>query len=144
MAVTAHWYAKAFVHTLGGSSNLASDALKCALVTSSYTANQSTDEFWSTPQADEVTGTGYTAGGAALTSVTVTNSGTTIALAAANVSWASSTITAAGAVVYDSTPGTAATDPVLVHIDFGGNVSSSSGTFQITWDASGIGTVTVS
>jgi hypothetical protein len=122
-----------------------SDTIKCALVTSSYTPNQDTHQYWSDVVANEATGTGYTAGGATLASKTITYDGATnkTTLDAADVSWASSTITARYAVVYDATPGTDATRPLIAYVDFSSNQSSSSGTFTVTWSASGIATVTM-
>jgi len=49
----------------------------------------------------------------------------------AAVSWASSTITARGLVIYKSTGGAASTDPVVAYNDFGSDVSSSGGTFAV-------------
>lgn len=93
----------------------------------------------------EATGTGYTAGGATLGSKTVTyTSGTnTQAFDAADTSWTSSTITARYAIIYKST-GTASTSPLIGYVDFGADVVSTAGTFQITWDSAGIFTITVS
>ena len=123
--------------------DLDSDTLKVMLCTSSYTPNQDTHQYKSSV-TNEVTGTGYTAGGATLASVTVTNTGHVIKLDAADTTWASSTITARYAVVYDSTPASDATRPLICYVDFGANVESSGGTFQITWDADGIVTLTAS
>lgn len=122
---------------------LASDTLKVMLVTSSYVFDQDTHQYKSSV-TNEVTGTGYTAGGATLASVTWTyNTATnTYTLDAADTVWATSTITAAAAVVYDSTPATDATRPLIAFIDFGGNVVSTGAAFTITWDAAGIVTFT--
>lgn len=142
MAVTAKMYSNANKTFLGGSSiDLDSDTLKVMLCTSTYTPNQNTHDF-KDDVTNEVTGTGYTAGGATLGSVTLVTSGTTTTLDAADTSWATSTITARYAVVYDSTPATDATRPLLCYVDFGADVVSSGGTFQITWDATGICTWT--
>lgn len=66
MTTTGNIYANAYDQAFSGNINWASDSIKVALVTSSYTPNLATDKYWSTPQADEVSGTGYTAGGVAL------------------------------------------------------------------------------
>lgn len=145
MAVSAKVYGLA-IKSLGNKEiDLDSDTLKVMLCTSSYTPNQDTHQYKS-DVTNEVTGTGYTAGGATLTSVTVAYDGpsNTYTLDAADTSWTSSTITARYAVVYDSTPASDATRPLICYIDFGADVVSSSGTFQITWNASGIVTITVS
>ncbi len=120
------------------------DTIKVALVTSSYTPNQDTHDYWDDVSSNEATGTGYTAGGATLASKTITQDDGTNkqTFDAADVSWTTSTITARYAVVYCST-GTPSTSALLGYVDFGSNQSSSAGTFQITWNASGIFTTTV-
>lgn len=120
-----------------------SDTIKVALLSSSYTPNQDTDDYWNDVSSYEVTGTGYTAGGATLANKSVTYTGATnvTKFDADDVSWTSSTITARYAVIYDST-GTASTSALIGYVDFGSNQSSSSGTFSIVWDAAGIFTTT--
>lgn len=89
----------------------------------------------------EVTGTGYTAGGAALTTKAETLVGTTTHFTADNVAWAASTISATGAIVYVDT-GVAATSALLCYIDFEGTVASNNGAFTIDWsDTGAAGTV---
>jgi len=119
------------------------DTIKVALVSSSYTPNQDSHDYWDDVSSYEVTGTGYTAGGATLASKTVGyTSGTNVTkFDAADVSWTSSTITARYAVVYLST-GSSSTSPLIAYVDFGSDQSSSSGTFSISWSASGIFTTT--
>ncbi len=145
MAVTAKLYGLALQSAFNKEIDWDSDTIKVMLCTSSYTPDQDTHRYKSSV-TNEVTGTGYTAGGATLTSPTFAyTSGTnTVTLDAADTSWANSTITARYAVIYDATPGTDATRPLIAYVDFGADVSSSAGTFQITWDAAGIFTVTVS
>ena len=82
-----------------------------------------------TGNSDEASGTGYTAGGATLTRVDPTTSGTTAYTDFADVSWSSATISAAAAMIYNTTSGNRA---VSVH-DFGGTVTSTNGTFQVTF-----------
>jgi hypothetical protein len=120
------------------------DTIKVALVSSSYTPDQDAHVYFSSVSANEVTGTGYTAGGATLTSKTVTydSANNVIILDAADTTWASSTITARYAVVYDST-GTSSTSPLIGYVDFGSDQSSTSGNFTITWDSTGIVRITV-
>lgn len=121
-----------------------SDTIKVALLSSSYTPNQDTHDYWDDVSTYQVTGTGYTAGGATLANKSVTyTSGTNVTkFDADDVSWTSSTITARYAVIYDDTPATSATKPLVAYIDFGSDQSSSSGTFSIVWDAAGIFTTT--
>ena len=120
------------------------DTIKVALLTSAYTPNQDTHDYFNDVSANEVTGTGYTAGGITLASKTATyDAGTNvIVLDAADVTWSSSTITARYAVVYDST-GTASTSALIGYVDFGSDQSSTNGNFTITWDSTGIVRITV-
>ena len=124
--------------------DLDSDNIKVMLCTSTYTPNQDTHQYKSSV-TNEVTGTGYVAGGNTLASTVVTyTAGTnTVSFDAADTVWAGSTITARYAVVYDSTPGTDATRPLICYVDFGADVVSSGGNFTIAWDALGIISVTV-
>jgi len=121
-----------------------SDTIKVALLTSSYTPDQDTHDYFNDVSTYEVTGTGYTQGGITLASKTATyDSGTNvIVLDAADVTWSSSTITARYAVVYGST-GTASTSPLIGYVDFGSDQSSTNGNFTITWDSTGIVRITV-
>ena len=142
MAVSAHVYGLALESAFGGQINFTSDTIKVMLCTSSYTPNQDTHRYKS-DITNEVSGTGYTATGATLASAAYSyNSGThTLSLTGANVSWAASTISAQYAIVYDSTPATDATRPLICYINFGATVSTTAGTFSIVWDASGIATL---
>lgn len=123
--------------------DLDSDTLKVMLCTSSYTPNQDTHQYKS-DITNEITGTGYTAGGATLASVTVTYDGpsNTLTLDAADPSWASSVLTARYAIFYDATPGTDATRPLIAYMDFTTDFVSTGGTFLITLNASGIASIT--
>jgi hypothetical protein len=79
---------------------------------------------------DEVSGTGYSAGGGTLTNVTPTTSGTTAFTDFADLTFSSATITARGALIYNDT---AAGDPSVVVLDFGSDKSSSAGDFTIVF-----------
>lgn len=122
-----------------------SDTIKVALVSSSYTPNQDTHDYWDDVVANEVTGTGYTAGGATLGSKTVTydSASNVVVLDAADTVWASSTITARYAVIYDDSGATNAQKALIGYVDFGSDQSSTNGNFTITWDATGIVRLTV-
>lgn len=117
--------------------------LKCMLATSSYTPAQTTDDYRDDVVTHEITGTGYASSGKIMTTTNPTITGLVTTFDADDVSWASSTLTARYAVIYDYTTGIASTDPLVAYIDFGENKSSESGTFQLTWNASGIFTFTV-
>ena len=122
------------------------DTIKVALLTNSYTPDQDAHNYFDDVSTYEVSGaTGYTSAGITLTNKTNTYSGgtNTIVLDADDVTWSSSTITARYAVVYDASPATNATRPLIGYVDFGSDQSSSNGNFTITWDATGIVRVTV-
>ena len=123
---------------MNGGIDLDTDTIKVALVTSTYTPDQDAHEFWS-DVTNEVTGTGYTAGGATLANAAVTQDNTDDegVFDADDVTWSSSTITAAAAVIYKDT-GTSTTSPIVCYLDFGGDKSSSNGDFTISWSAEGI------
>lgn len=142
---TANLYGLAFQSAFNKEIDFNSDTIKVMLLANTYAPAQDTHRYLSDVIANEVTGTGYTAGGATLATPSMSyTAGTNVfALDGADVSWSSSTITAAYAVVYDDTPATNATKPLICYIDFAGDISSSGGTFSITWDAAGIATVTV-
>jgi hypothetical protein len=89
---------------------------------------------------DEVSGTGYTAGGGTLTNVTPTTSGTTALTDFADLTFSTATVTARGAIIYNTTTGggSSTTESVVV-LDFGGDKTSTAGDFTIqfpTADAS--------
>lgn len=142
MAVTAKMYGLFLKSLASKEVNLNSDTLKVMLCTSAYVPNQDTHQYKSSI-TNEVSGAGYTAGGATLASVTLVYDGpsNTLTLDAADTSWATSTITARYAVIYDATPATDATRPVIAYVDFGADVSSTAATFTITWDSAGIATL---
>lgn len=119
---------------LKGDIDLLDDTIKVMLV-DGYSYNAAHDR--ADDITDEVSGSGYTAGGATLGSKTVDGG----VFDAADVSWGSSTITADGAVIYKST-GTAANDPLIAYIDFAGDKISSNGSFTIQWHTSGILAIT--
>lgn len=102
---------------------------KIALYSSAATLNAATTDYSST---NEVTGTNYTAGGATLTNITPTTSGTTALSDFADVTFSNATITARGALIYNTTTGggTGTTDSVLV-LDFGADRASQEGDFVI-------------
>lgn len=104
------------------------DTFKIALYESSATLSASTTAYTVTGEAS---GTGYTAGGNTLTNVTPTTSGTTAYTDFADSTWSTSTITARGAMIYNSSASNAA---VLI-LDFGADKSSTAGDFTVVFPA---------
>jgi len=123
---------------MNGGIDLDTDTIKVALVTSSYTPDQDAHDNFD-DITNEVSGTGYTAGGASLANkaVTADNTDNEGVFDADDVVWSTSTITARGAVVYKST-GTASTSKLICYLDFGSDKISTAGTFTIAWNAEGI------
>jgi len=108
------------------------DSFKGMLVTASYTPNKGTHAKRN-DITNEVTGTGYTAGGTAVTlSVSLDTTNHRADVTATGPSWASSTITARALVVYKSRGGASSADNLVCYIDFGSDVSSTGATFQVT------------
>jgi len=108
------------------------NTFKLALYTSSASLGASTTAY---STSNEVSGTGYTAAGAALTSVTPVASGTTALCDFSDLTFSSSTITANGALIYNDTQ----SDKAVCTLAFGGDKTSTSGDFTIqfpTADAS--------
>ena len=123
---------------MDGALDLANNTIKVMLVTSSYTPDADAHEF-KDDVTNEVSGTGYTAGGATLANGAVTQDNTDDegVFDADDVVWSNSTITARGAVIYKDT-GTASTSPLICYIDFGADKSSESADFTLEWNAEGI------
>jgi|TARA_R100001224_G_scaffold86640_1_gene55742 hypothetical protein len=108
------------------------NTFKLALYTSSASLGASTTAYTT---SNEVSGTGYTAAGAALTSVTPVASGTTALCDFSDLTFSSSTITANGALIYNDTQ----SDKAVCTLAFGGDKTSTAGDFTIqfpTADAS--------
>lgn len=106
----------------------AADTYKIALFTSTATLSKATTAYAAT---NEVTGTGYTAGGATLSGFAVTLSTDTAVLDFSDATWASSTITARGALIYNSTQ----TNKAVAVLDFGADITSTAATFTVTFPA---------
>ena len=103
------------------------NTFKIALYTSSASLSASTTAYTDT---NEVSGTNYTAKGNTLTNVDPSSSGTTALTDFADTTWASSTITARGALIFnEDTTG----DTSVLVLDFGADKSSSAGDFTITF-----------
>ena len=102
------------------------DTYKMALFTSVATLGTSTTAYSAT---NEVVGTGYTIGGTTLSGFNVTTSGTTAILDfTTDPSWENATITARGALIYNSSK----SNKAVYVLDFGSDITSTNGTFAIT------------
>jgi len=107
--------------------NSTGDTFKIALYTSSATLGASTTAYTT---SNEVASTGnYSAGGNTLTNVTPTSSGTTAFTDFADTTWSSATITANGALIYNSSK----SDKAVAVLAFGGDKTSTNGDFTIVF-----------
>lgn len=100
------------------------DVFKIALYTSAATLGATTTVY---SASNETSGPGYVAGGNTLTTIAPTSSGTTAFLDFADTTWAASTITANGALIYNSTQGNRA----VAVLAFGADKTSTGGSFTI-------------
>ena len=117
--------------------NSSGHTFKLALFTSSASLGAGTTDY---STSNEASGTGYSAGGGTLTNVTPTTSSTTAFTDFANLTFSTATVTANGAMIYNTTSGggSGTTDAVII-LAFGGDKTSTAGDFTIqfpTADAS--------
>jgi hypothetical protein len=108
------------------------DTFKVMLVTSAYTENKDTHTKRS-DMTNEVAGTGYTAGGTAVTVTVgaVDTANDRVDISFATVTWPTSSITARKAIYYKSRGGAATADEIIAVNDFGADVSTTLGTFTL-------------
>ncbi len=119
--------------------NLSAGTYKAALLTASHVTNVDTQIAWSNVSANEITGTGYTANGVALTNVTITQDNTSdvvkfdaddavwAALTASNIRYVCVYLVAGGGSSY-----------IVAIIDFGVTKASTGGSFTVQWNTGGI------
>ena len=113
--------------------DFSADTFKIILMQSGFVFNKDNHEGYANVSASELgTGNGYTAGGATLAGVVVTEDDTNDRCEVAwnNASWTASGGTIGptpGAIIYDDTPTTPTADPIVGYIDFGGNQSQADG-----------------
>ncbi len=106
------------------------NTFKIALFTSSASLGAGTTAY---ADSNQVSGTGYSSGGNTLTNVTPTTSSTTALTDFADTTWSSSTITARGALIYNSSTTAGSANRAVAVLDFGTDKSTTSGDFTITF-----------
>ncbi len=131
MAVTANPYGPALLALGQAEFDFTADTIKVALTTDDYTPDTDTHEFFD-DVTDQITGTGYTAGGATLTGVGWAYSGGQATLTCDPAAWTTATFTARRAVVYKDT-GVAGTSRLLSYVDFGADRSPAAVDFEIAF-----------
>lgn len=132
-------YTKFKQHLGDGTFDMDADTFKCALLTSSHTPNAANEVL--ADLTNEVTGTGYTAGGATLTNVTWALTDTTVKFDADDPAWTEATITARYAAIYKSGTANSLTNPLVCLLDFGADKGVTGGTFTVNFSSSGIVTL---
>ena len=112
---------------LNGTQNVASDSLKMALYTAFADINENTTAYTST---NEITGTGYTAGGQALSNVTIqSTSNGTVYVSFSNPVWNPAQFTVRGALIYNTSKSNAS----IAVLDFGSDkTQAGNNTFTVT------------
>jgi len=128
----------------GGAIDFDTDTINCMLVTSAYTPNKATHDYRDDLGATEVSGSGYSAGGAALAAKSVALSTAVVTFDAGDVTWsqdAGGFADAKYAVLYKSTASTA-TDGLIAYADIGSSKGNVSGDLTLEMSASGIFTAT--
>jgi len=113
--------------------NSGGDTFKLAMYTNSASFNAATTAYTT---SNEVSGSGYSAGGGTLTRVDPSLSGTTALTDFADLTFSNATVTARGALIYNTTTGSGSgtTDTVVV-LDFGSDKTSTAGDFTIQFPA---------
>ncbi len=124
MAITQAMCSSFKQQILLGEHDLDTDVIKLALYTSAATLSAATTAY---STSDEVVGTGYTAGGNTLTGATVSLSGTTAYVDFSDTTWSTATITARGALMYNSSK----SNKAIAVLDFGADKTSTAGDFTV-------------
>jgi hypothetical protein len=115
------------------------NAFKLALYTSSASLGAGTTAYSTSNEISNASGSAYTAGGKALTSVTPVLDGSTAVCDFADISFTSASFTANGCLIYNDTQ----SDKAVCVVAFGGDKTVSSGTFTIQFPAAAASTAIV-
>lgn len=126
-------YNRLKANLMNGEVDLEGDTIKVALMDDNH-GFSADDNIFGDVDTNEISGTGYTAGGEDLANKAVTQ-GSTTDFDADDVDWTDATFTAYHAVLYDDT---LTDDDLICSFDFGEGKEVSSGTFTIEWDSNGI------
>lgn len=140
MGQTAQWFAKALEDQFGATSaervDWVGDTIKAAIVKAVAVIDQDSDRYWSTHEANEAAGAGYSAGGVTLASKSVDYEPTTktVQLKCDDISIDPITLTTARYLLLYKDTGVAATSPLIGYLDFGVSVSPVALPFNVFWD----------
>jgi len=109
------------------------DTFYIALYTNSASFTAATTAYTATNEITNTSGSAYVAGGAALSNVNPSTSGTTALTDFADETWSSASFTARGAMIYNSTPAHTYTNPSVIILDFGSDKTASAGDFTVVF-----------
>lgn len=139
MTDSIHIYGQYMKSLMNKEINWATDKFALMLCGSGYSPDQDTHQYKSSV-TNEVTGTGYTAGGIELTNVTMSYDSTNnwYTVSADPFSWSDASFSAKTAVLYDKTPSTDATRPLVLYVSLDPVREPENGTLSFAWNASGI------
>lgn len=134
---TFKWYGNGLLNLAKGNIDFDGDTFKVMLLASGYTPNQDTHDFRD-DLTNEITGTGYTAGGATLAGVSVTYDATSneVRILWTDSAWTSATFTARYAVIYKSRGGASSADELIAYLDMVSDQSVSAATFTLDYTTS--------
>lgn len=121
---------------IGGIHDLDTDIIKIALYTSSATLGAATTAYTA---SNEVVGAGYTAGGNTLTGAVISLDGSVAIVDFSDTTWSAATITARGALIYNSSK----SDKAIAVIDFGGDKTSTNGDFTVQFPVAAASTAII-
>lgn len=128
-------YDSFFQQSVNGNIDWDSDTIKIALVTSSYVVDLVNHDYFD-DITNEVSSSGYTAGGATLSNASISTASNVITLDADNIVWNTVTFNARAAIVYKDT-GTDSTSPLMFYYDFVTDRSPSGANFTINVNSLG-------
>lgn len=127
-----------------GVHDFTSDSVKVGLLNNSHSFT-ATNDAWADVSANETSGTGYSAGGLAVTGETVTTDdgdAEGVFDITTDPAWTSASFSAYHAVFYNDTPTSPTADPLICSVDFGGIQTVTSGTFTIVLNSEGLINIT--
>lgn len=120
---------------LEGNHDFTADTIKIALYDSTATLGASTTVYSDGDTGQVANGNGYDTGGKELTKVSPTSSGTTAFIDFSDITWASSTFTARGALIYNASTKSSIANRAIAVLDFGSDKTSSNSTFTVAFPA---------
>lgn len=145
MAVTTYWFAIAFISAFDKEIDFLADAIVAQLHLNAYTPNQDTHDYQNDLTNEVANANGYTTGGDTPGTPVNTNTLNVVKIDTADPLWTATGagFTARRLVLLDTTPGTGATNPLLLWSDFGQDeTASGGGTFTYAVNAGGWATTT--